>query len=485
MHLLHAEPRGEAAVAATLAEAGRRALASAAAVEAAACIARALAEPPPAGDRAALLLDLARAEHGPGGPRRSTTCSRRRTDRRPGPPRPRGARAGVGERSRAPGPGGGARDDRHAIAGVAGRDRELELRLEAVRYMAIFLSSALMREALGEPERFAALEGRTAGEGELLLHVAVHRFLLGRSADAVAEPLERAVADPAVVAAIGPDSAWLDFVLGGLFKADRLDVARRTASIAYADAQRRGSAPGFAAASAWRAWIALREGVGRRRGGRRPRGVRAPAGRDVAAPLVGGVPDRGARGARRARRGAGGARGGRRRGSDSGRPRPSCCCRRARRPRRAGRPRGALADQLESRRRRGDGFQADPDFDGWLRIARLLHVIGDRGRRARRPTPRSGGRARGGRPAPSARPWRSPGSIRGGDAGSRSCATRSSSSSARPRGASSRARWSSWAARCAGRGERRRRASRCGVRSRSPPPAALSRPRSGRGTSCA
>jgi DNA-binding CsgD family transcriptional regulator len=39
--------------------------------------------------------------------------------------------------------------------------------------------------------------------------------------------------------------------------------------------------------------------------------------------------------------------------------------------------RGALADQLESRRRRGDGATADPDFDGWLRVARLLQATGD------------------------------------------------------------------------------------------------------------
>jgi len=62
-HLLHAEPRADPAVAATLAEVGRRALRSGAPEEAAAALARALAEPPPAAERSALLLDLARAEH--------------------------------------------------------------------------------------------------------------------------------------------------------------------------------------------------------------------------------------------------------------------------------------------------------------------------------------------------------------------------------------------------------------------------------------
>ena len=418
MHLLHAEPRGEAAVAATLAEAGRRALASAAAAEAAACIARALAEPPPAGDRAALLLDLARAEHQAGRAEaldhvlEAWDC----TD----DPELR-ARAALAL-AWASGPG---RQDPEvalamidtAIAGVAGRDRELELRLEAVRYMAIFLSSALMREALGEPERFAALEGRTAGEGELLLHVAVHRLLLGRSADAVAEPLERAVADPAVVAAIGPDSAWLNFVLGGLFKADRLDLARRTASIAYADAQRRGSAPGFAAASAWRAWIALREGdaATAEADARAAYGLLPVAMWQHhwwAACLIEVLVERGALDEAQAVLEAAGGAG----------PLPPdrgellLSTRSIVRAARGDLP-GALADQLESRRRRGDGFQADPDFDGWIRIVRLLHVTGDEAAAQAEADAALGWARTWGTPGAIGQALAIAGPIRGGDAG--------------------------------------------------------------------
>jgi hypothetical protein len=94
-----------------------------------------------------------------------------------------------------------------AIADVTGRERELELRLEATRYAVIFMTNALLQKALDAPERFADRQGRTAGECELLPHVAIHRFLCGRSAAEVAEPLERAVADAELVAAIGPDSA--------------------------------------------------------------------------------------------------------------------------------------------------------------------------------------------------------------------------------------------------------------------------------------
>ena len=133
-----------------------------------------------------------------------------------------------------------------AIAGVAGRDRELELRLEAVRYMAIFLSSALMREALGEPERFAALEGRTAGEGELLLHVAVHRLLLGRSADAVGRAARARRRRSRRRRRHRARLRMAEFVLGGLFKADRLTspaAPRRSRTPTRSAADRRPGSP--------------------------------------------------------------------------------------------------------------------------------------------------------------------------------------------------------------------------------------------------
>src|SRR5262249_57938264 len=52
-------------------------------------------------------------------------------------------------------------------------DRELELRLHAVRCMAAFLDMAQLSHLLAGVERFADLPGDTQGECELLLHVAV------------------------------------------------------------------------------------------------------------------------------------------------------------------------------------------------------------------------------------------------------------------------------------------------------------------------
>jgi DNA-binding CsgD family transcriptional regulator len=378
VHLLHAEPRGDPGVASTLAEAGRRALASGALNEAAACLERALAERDAPAEHSALLLDLARAEHGLARPEALGHVIEAADAARDELEYAQAALALMW----ASGPG---RQDPHealamvggAIAGVAGRHRELELELEATRLMITFMSEALMQEALGEAERFADLRGRTRGECALLLHVAVHRFLGGRSAADVAEPLHRAVGDPELVAAIGPDSAWMQFVLSALFKTDRLETASRTLEIAFAEAQRRGSAPGFAVASVWRAWIALRDG----RAAEAEADARAayealPAGMwqrfACAACLIEVLVERGELDQAQAVLEAAG-------GADAIAPDRGAesllyagpILRAARRD-----IEGALADQLEGRRRRG-GMLPDPDFESWLRIARLLHASGD------------------------------------------------------------------------------------------------------------
>ncbi len=381
MHLLHAEPQGDTEVAGTLAEAGRRALASGALAEAVACLARAVSEPPPREERSALLLDLARAEHGLGRPEsidRVIEASDAALDE------VQQARAALALMW-ASGPG--RQDPRvalamvdAAIAGVAGRHRELELELEAVRLMAAFMSTALMEHMLGSAERFAGLEGRTAGEAGLLLHVALHRFLLGRSAADVAGPLDRAVGDPEIVAAIGPESAWLYFVLGGMYKADRLDASNRTVAIALAEARRRGSAPGFGVASLWRAWITLRTGAAAEaEADARAAYESLPLGMWQHFPcvscLVEVLVERGELEEAEAVLAAAGPI-----AADAG----AASLLDARSILRAARgdAQGALADQLESRGRNGDA-SPDPYFDGWLRIARMLHRTGDEAAAAR------------------------------------------------------------------------------------------------------
>jgi DNA-binding CsgD family transcriptional regulator len=369
MHLLQVEPSGEERVAAVLAAAGRRALASGALEEAAACLARALAEPPPRNERSALLLDLGRAEHGLGRPEsidRVLAASEAALD-----PEQR-ARAALALMW-ASGPG--RQDPREAvamveaaIAGVAGRHRELELELEGVRLMAAFSSMELLTHVLGDAERFAALEGRTTGECGLLLHVALHRFLLGRSAAEVADPLLRAVRDPELVAAIGPESAWLFFALGGLYKADRLDEAHRTAEVALAEARRRGSSTGFGIVCLWRAWIALRAGAAAEAEADARAAYEAlPAGLwqhdSCVSCLVEVLVERGALDEAEALLEG---------PIDTAALLDACSILREAR----GDARGALQAQLESRRLNGD-TSPDPYFDGWLRIARLHGATGD------------------------------------------------------------------------------------------------------------
>jgi ATP/maltotriose-dependent transcriptional regulator MalT len=381
VQLLHTEPRGDTAVAATLAEAGRRALRRGAPDEAASCLARAVAEPPPDAERSALLLDLARAEHGLG--RRAALDHVLEAHAAAGDPVERARVALALAWATGPGrqdPGEAVAMVDAAIAGVRGRERELELRLEALRLAAVVFmgGEALQRDALGDPERFADLDGRTAGECELLPHVAVHRFLTGRSAADVAALAERAVADPQVVAAIGPDSTWLWIVLGLLFKTDRLAVARRTADVALVEAQRRGSAPGFATASVWRAWIALREGSA------------ADAEADARAALdslteptwqrlfpvaclIEVLVERGAL----AEAGALLSEGPRNGDPETDRAAEFFLYVHSILHEAQGDRAGALAAQLECRRLRGSQADPDPDFDGWLRLARLLHALGE------------------------------------------------------------------------------------------------------------
>jgi DNA-binding CsgD family transcriptional regulator len=369
VHLLHIEAGADPAVASTLAEVGRRALRSGAPEEAAAFLGRAVAERPPAAERSPLLLDLARAEHALGRANALAHVMEASDAANDEVQRAHAALALMW----ASGPG--RQDPQEALAiveqalqGVAGRHRELELELEAVRLMAAFMSPALMQRVLGAAEQFADLEGATPGECQLLLHVSIHRFLGGGSAAAAVEPLERALRNPEVVAAIGPDSVWLWLVLGALFKADRLDLALRTVAAAFAEAQRRGSAPGFATASAWRAWIALRQGSAAdaeadARGAYdaiRAAGAWSEAWSSACLAEV--LIERGELDEAQAILEA----------ADD--PAGLLLSTRSILRLAQGRLDEALADQLATRE---EGQMPDPNFDGWIRIARLLHATGD------------------------------------------------------------------------------------------------------------
>jgi DNA-binding CsgD family transcriptional regulator len=378
-HLLHTEPAGEAAVAEALAEEGRRALAAGAPSEARDLLARALAEPPAPAGRHGLLLALARAETHLGG-RDALEHVRAAYD----------AAGDDGERAHAalaimtatsPAPEQVQQAlgmVEPAIEGVAGRDRELELQLRAARLMLLFLSEGELPRWVAESEGYATLEGATTGECLLLLHAAIARFATGRPAAEIAAPALRVQGNAGAVAALGPEAPWLAFLIGMLFKTDRLDAADAVTGAALAEATRAGSAGGFAIASTWLAWIALRRGDGEAAEAHaRAAADGAPADGwqhafcacglaevlveraelDEAARILAALgPD----------------------GADAADPSSELLFSTRSILRTAqGDAAGALADQREARRRQGEGGAMDADFAGWLRIARLLHATGE------------------------------------------------------------------------------------------------------------
>jgi ATP/maltotriose-dependent transcriptional regulator MalT len=148
--------------------------------------------------------------------------------------------------------------------------------------------------------------------------------------------------------------------------------------VAYADAQRRGSAPGFASTSVWRAWIALRVGSAT------DAEADARAAYEVlpdemwqqvfcASCLIDVLAERGeldeAQAALEAWDDA--------KFTSADRVAELLLSCRSRLRAAQGDVHGALADQLETRRLSGEGLAPDPDFEGWLRIVRLLHAAGD------------------------------------------------------------------------------------------------------------
>jgi DNA-binding CsgD family transcriptional regulator len=376
--LLHTEPGSEPAVATTLAAEGRRALAAGAPSEAHDLLARALEEPPAEAGRHAVLLALARASAHLGDPaaiahvRAAYDAAADETERAhaalavmwAATPEPEQVREAL-------------RLIESTVDGVKGSDRELELQLEAARLMMLFLGGAHARW-IAETEPYATLEGASHGESLLLVHAAIARFATGRPAAEIVAPIERIPDHARGLAALAPEAPWMPLLTGMLFKTDRLDAAAAVTGAALAEATRSGSAGGFAIASTGLAWIALRRGEG----------AEAEA---HARAAVDAVPSGGWQ---HGFCGAGLAEVLTERaqleeatrvldaldveGRDAGDQTSELLFSTRSILRMAqGDAAGALEDQREARRRRGELPAVDPDFGGWLRMARLLHAVGE------------------------------------------------------------------------------------------------------------
>ena len=261
MHLLQTEPDSQSWVAETLAGAAQAAAARGAPEAAVAMLARALVEPPAAGERSRLLLELGRAESALGRPEAFGHV--KEAHRLSADPRERGrcALALFWLNARAPSEGdllGQLVDE--AIVDAEPVDHELALELEAARAAILSATPTRAAEAGKRLERFADLKGRTRAECALLAHLAHFRMDAGSSAADATELAERAVANERVSAEIAFDAPWLLSAILVLRLADRNELAIETLARTLAAAERGGSISGFALTSVLRASILLRCG---------------------------------------------------------------------------------------------------------------------------------------------------------------------------------------------------------------------------------
>ncbi|MDQ3770226.1 MAG: AAA family ATPase [Actinomycetota bacterium] len=251
LHLLAIEPTGSGEVVATLRTAARTARNRGAPEPAAVLLARALAEPPPVGQRHATLVELAEAEHAAGRSESASDHAAKAYE----------VASDVAARTSALtlwgtvlGP------DLPAMAALAplvesalvelGDDqpeRVLDLRAQALM--------AMLPDPDPDPARLAAvasevarLEGDTVGQARLL---GIHVFQRTRegTAQEIGDLAERAARQAHALMAEGADTMAFSGVVLGLRWADRLEAAERLLLDAIAVARRQGSAPAFAFAS--------------------------------------------------------------------------------------------------------------------------------------------------------------------------------------------------------------------------------------------
>ena len=326
----------------------------------AALLARALDEPPADGDRHALLL-ATRA-------RRARLGRPEALEARPGGLRRGGRRARprAGGAGRDVGGGPGAEPValalalvEPAIAGVAGRDRELELKLEASPADAAVPEPRSTWTWIAGSRALRRARGPPAASASCCCTWPSPASERAAAADEIAEPAERAAGNAAATRGDRAEAPWPAFLIGMLFKTDRLDAARRGTGERCAEARAAARRARFAARRLWLAWIALREGEAA------DAEADARAAYDAAPPAAGSTGSPAPAWPRCSSSAASSTRRrvlDRRHGEDGalGRPQRRAAVLDPLDPARsAGRPTGALADQLEARRRRG-GTRSTP-----------------------------------------------------------------------------------------------------------------------------
>ena len=262
VHLLPVAPNGDVTVVGILHSAAAAALRAGAPESAVEYLTRALAEPPTARARVAILRELGAAEGslqdpaGAGHLQEALSLSSQPSER-----------AEIARELAIPlmhsGQMGEAVDLLERAAGeLAPGDRELQLELEADIIGAGRLHPALRRTALARVQalRAACLEGQTFGERVALSAVALElQSPVGTAAESI-RCAERALGGGRLMAEAGVESPALWYAATALILADAFDLADQVFESAVAEARVRGSTVGLALGLGFRALLGYRTG---------------------------------------------------------------------------------------------------------------------------------------------------------------------------------------------------------------------------------
>ena len=262
VHLLPLAPNGDSAVVGILRSAAAVALDAGAPEAAVEYLTRALAEPPPARARVAILRELGTAEASLERPpavahlQEALSLSSRPSER-----------AEIARELSVPLIHSGHMTEavdllERASGELVDADRELRLELEADIIGAGRLHPALRGAALKRIQalRAAHLAGRTFGERVALSAVALEPGLPDGTASESIECSNRALGDGRLLAEAGVESPAFWYAASALILADAFDLADRVLDSAFCEARAQGSTVGLTFGFAFRALLRYRAG---------------------------------------------------------------------------------------------------------------------------------------------------------------------------------------------------------------------------------
>jgi DNA-binding CsgD family transcriptional regulator len=266
VHLLESEPAGEPQVVTTLRTAAMAAAHKGSLHTAAACLRRALNEPPTPAERGPILLDLASAELHTGDPAELSAAVGHFDEGMRATTDPWARVAHLREQTLALGAIGRANEAlaalERAVDELSAADPEAGLTAEALLVGMTWFDHSRLPWTRSRLERYGdCLSGETTGERMLLAtRTLIDAHHGQRPADELADDAELALGAGRLLKDTGAEYPPFFYALAVLLLADRAITARRELDHAISLARRRGSIPGFAIASAWRAELLAREG---------------------------------------------------------------------------------------------------------------------------------------------------------------------------------------------------------------------------------